>query len=55
MFRGKTVHLALSLVFYSGLNVFGQWSAVNSGTTAKSPKLFCVANDVIVRLVHPKR
>ena len=33
MFRGKTVHLALSLVFYSNLTVFGQWSAANSGTT----------------------
>ena len=33
MFRGKTVHLALSLVFYSSLTVFGQWSAANSGTT----------------------
>ena len=32
MFRGKTVHLALSLVFYSGLTVFGQWSAANPGT-----------------------
>ena len=32
MFSGKTVHLALSLVFCSGLNVFGQWSAANSGT-----------------------
>ena len=33
MFRGKTVHLALSLIFYSSLIVFGQWSAANSGTT----------------------
>ena len=33
MFRGKTLHLALSLVFYSSLTVFGQWSAANSGTT----------------------
>src|SRR4029077_2268627 len=33
MFRGKTVHLALWLVFYSSLTVFGQWSAANSGTT----------------------
>lgn len=33
MFRGKTVHLALSLVFYSSLTVFGQWTAANSGTT----------------------
>ena len=33
MFRGKTVRLALSLVFYSSLTVFGQWSATNSGTT----------------------
>lgn len=33
MFRGKTVHLALSLIFYSSLAVFGQWSAANSGTT----------------------
>jgi photosystem II stability/assembly factor-like uncharacterized protein len=33
MFRGKTVHLALSLVFYSSLTVFAQWSAANSGTT----------------------
>ena len=33
MFRGKTVHLALSLVFYSSVTVFGQWSAANSGTT----------------------
>jgi photosystem II stability/assembly factor-like uncharacterized protein len=33
MVRGKTVHLALSLVFYSSLTVFGQWSAANSGTT----------------------
>src|SRR4030095_3022381 len=28
-----TVHLVLSLVFYSSLTVFGQWSAANSGTT----------------------
>ena len=33
MFRGKTVHLVLSLVFYSSVTVFGQWSAANSGTT----------------------
>jgi photosystem II stability/assembly factor-like uncharacterized protein len=33
MFRDKTVCLALSLVFYSSLTVFGQWSAANSGTT----------------------
>ena len=33
MFGGKTVHLALSLVFYSGLTVFGQWTAATSGTT----------------------
>src|SRR3954451_23994494 len=32
MFRGKIVHLALSLVFYSSVTVFGQWSAANSGT-----------------------
>ena len=33
MFRDKTVHLALSFVFYSSLTVFGQWSAATSGTT----------------------
>jgi photosystem II stability/assembly factor-like uncharacterized protein len=33
MFRGKTLHLVLSLAFYSSLTVFGQWSAANSGTT----------------------
>jgi photosystem II stability/assembly factor-like uncharacterized protein len=33
MFGGKTVHLALSLVFYSSLTVFGQWTAATSGTT----------------------
>jgi hypothetical protein len=33
MFRGKTVHLVLSLVFYSSLSVFGQWIAATSGTT----------------------
>ena len=33
MFRDKTVHLVLSLVFYSSLTVFGQWSAATSGTT----------------------
>src|SRR6185503_14738643 len=33
MFRGKTVHLALWLVLYSSVTVFGQWSAANSGTT----------------------
>jgi photosystem II stability/assembly factor-like uncharacterized protein len=33
MFRDKTLHLALSLVFYSSLTVFGQWSAATSGTT----------------------
>ena len=32
MFKDKTVHLALSVVFYSGLSVFGQWFAANSGT-----------------------
>src|SRR5947207_232819 len=33
MFGDKTVHLVLSLVFYSIVTVFGQWSAANSGTT----------------------
>lgn len=33
MFGGKTLHLALSLVLYSSLPVFGQWSPANSGTT----------------------
>ena len=33
MLRGKTVYLAVSLVFCSSLTVFGQWSAANSGTT----------------------
>src|SRR5215813_10568870 len=33
MFRWKTVYLALSLIFFSSLTVFGQWSAANSGTT----------------------
>jgi photosystem II stability/assembly factor-like uncharacterized protein len=33
MFRGKTLHLALSVVFCSSLTVFGQWSAATSGTT----------------------
>jgi len=33
VFRGKTLHLTLSFVFYSSLTVFGQWSAANSGTT----------------------
>lgn len=33
MFRGKTVHLLLLLVFCSGVTLFGQWSAANSGTT----------------------
>ena len=33
MFGGKTIHLALSLVFYSSLTVFGQWTAATSGTT----------------------
>jgi len=33
MFSGKTVHLALSLVFYSSLTALGQWSAATSGTT----------------------
>ena len=33
MFRGKTGYLALFLVFYSSLTVFGQWSTANSGTT----------------------
>src|SRR6476646_2094027 len=32
MFKGKTVYLTLLLVFYFSLSVFGQWSAVNSGT-----------------------
>src|SRR6266567_522356 len=32
MFGDKTVHLVLSLVFYSIVTVFGQWSAANSGT-----------------------
>src|SRR5215471_14876616 len=32
MFSGKTVYLALSLIFYSSVTVFGQWSAANSGT-----------------------
>jgi photosystem II stability/assembly factor-like uncharacterized protein len=29
----KPIHLAFLLVFFSSLNVFGQWSPVNSGTT----------------------
>lgn len=33
MFSGKTLYLALSLVFYSSMTVFGQWSTANSGTT----------------------
>ena len=33
MFRGKTVHLFLSLLFCTSVTVFGQWSAANSGTT----------------------
>src|SRR5260370_21577701 len=33
MFGVKTVHLFLSLVFYSSVTVFGQWSAATSGTT----------------------
>jgi len=33
MFRAKIVHLVLSLVFYSSVSVFGQWTAANSGTT----------------------
>ena len=33
MFRRKTIHLALSLLFYSSVTVFGQWSAATSGTT----------------------
>ena len=33
MFGGKTIHLFLSLVFYSSVTVFGQWSAADSGTT----------------------
>jgi len=33
MFGDKTVHLVLSLVFYSSVTVFGQWSAATSGTT----------------------
>ncbi len=33
MFRDKTVRLVLSLVFYSSLTVFGQWTAATSGTT----------------------
>jgi photosystem II stability/assembly factor-like uncharacterized protein len=33
MLRGKTVHLILALALYSTLSVFGQWSAVDSGTT----------------------
>jgi photosystem II stability/assembly factor-like uncharacterized protein len=33
MFSGKTLSLALLLVFYSSLTVFGQWSLAKSGTT----------------------
>jgi photosystem II stability/assembly factor-like uncharacterized protein len=33
MFRRKTVHLFLSLLFCTSVTVFGQWSAANSGTT----------------------
>src|SRR6266403_430352 len=33
MFGDKTVHLVLSLVFYSSVPVFGQWTAATSGTT----------------------
>jgi len=34
MFNGKTIHLVLSLVFYSSVTVFAQWFAANSGTTS---------------------
>src|SRR5262245_16887672 len=33
MFRRKTIHLALSLLFYLSVTVFGRWSAATSGTT----------------------
>src|SRR6267142_2451517 len=33
MFRVKTFHFALALVFCSSLTAFGQWSAATSGTT----------------------
>src|SRR6266404_9696217 len=33
MFRDKTVHLVLSLVFYSCVSAFGQWHQATSFTT----------------------
>jgi photosystem II stability/assembly factor-like uncharacterized protein len=33
MFKFKTLHFALALVFCSSLTAFGQWSAATSGTT----------------------
>jgi photosystem II stability/assembly factor-like uncharacterized protein len=33
MSRGKALHLILTLVCYSSVSVFGQWSAATSGTT----------------------
>src|SRR4030095_8340903 len=33
MFRHKTVQLTLPIVFYSSFSLFGQWIAVDSGTT----------------------
>ena len=28
-----SIHLSFLLIFFSGVTVFGQWSAANSGTT----------------------
>ena len=46
MFTGKTVHLALSLVFYSSLTAFGQWIAANSGTTNNLNRVYLLDSGV---------
>ena len=46
MFRGKTVHFVLSLVFCSSLTVFGQWTAANSGTTNNLNRVYLLDSGV---------
>ena len=46
MIKGKTVHLFLSLLFYSSVTVFGQWSAASSGTTNNLNGAFLLGSGV---------
>jgi hypothetical protein len=46
MFWGKTLHLALSLVFYASVTVLGQWSGANSGTTNNLNRVYLLDSGI---------